>query len=143
GAIIDYWLKSPASGSVVLEIHDESGKLVRRFSSADKPEPVNPKELNVPMYWVRPSRTLSAAPGMHRFVWDMHYPEPEVLEHEYPISAIYRDTPRSPLGAAVLPGKYTVMLSADGGKSDVVLNKLLEIRMDPRVKTSSEDLRRQ
>src|ERR1019366_8393463 len=56
---------------------------------------------------------------------------------------IYRDTPRSPLGAAVLPGKYTVMLSADGGKSDVVLNKLLEIRMDPRVKTSSEDLRRQ
>jgi hypothetical protein len=80
---------------------------------------------------------------MHRFVWDLHYPEPDVLEHEYPISAIYHDTPRYPLGAAVLPGKYSITLSADGGKSDMELNQLLEIRMDPRVKTSPDDLRRQ
>jgi hypothetical protein len=80
---------------------------------------------------------------MHRFVWDLHYPEPDVLEREYPISAIYHDTQQYPLGAAVLPGKYTISLSADGGTSDIALNQLLEIRMDPRVKTSPDDLRRQ
>jgi photosystem II stability/assembly factor-like uncharacterized protein len=143
GAMIDYWLKSPPSGPLVLQIYDASNRLVRRFSSGDRPEPINEKELNVPTYWVRPPRTLSTSAGMHRFVWDLHYPEPDVLEHEYPISAIYHDTPRYPLGAAVLPGKYSITLSADGGKSDIELNQLLEIRMDPRVKTSPDDLRRQ
>jgi photosystem II stability/assembly factor-like uncharacterized protein len=142
GAIIDYWLSSKAGTSdpVTLEILDgSSGKVVRHFSSADKPQPLNAKELNVPTYWVRPSRTLSAAPGMHRFIWNLSYPEPDVLEHAYPISAIFHDTPRYPLGAAVLPGEYKIVLTANG-KS---LTQPLTIRMDPRVRTSPEDLRRQ
>ncbi len=140
GAMIDYWI-SPniIDAPVALEIFDSSGNhVVRRFSSLDQPEPVNPKELNVPMYWVRPSRALSAAPGMHRFVWDLTYPSPDVLEHEYPISAIYHDTPRYPLGATVLPGQYKVVLSV-GGKS---YTQALDVKMDPRVKTSPEDLDR-
>src|SRR5262245_20383121 len=44
GAIINYYLKSPASGPVVLEILDSSNKLVRRYASDDKPEAVNEKE---------------------------------------------------------------------------------------------------
>jgi len=140
GAMIDYWLKTAESSPVTLEIVDvSSGKVVRHFSSADKPEPVNAKELNVPTYWVRPARVLSAAAGMHRFIWDLHYPEPDVLKRDYPISAIYHDTPRYPLGAAVLPGRYKLVLSA-GGMS---LTQTLEVRMDPRVKTSLEDVRRQ
>jgi len=140
GAMIDYWLKTAESSPVTLEIvHVSSGKVVRHFSSADKPEPVNAKELNVPTYWVRPARVLSAAAGMHRFIWDLHYPEPDVLKRDYPISAIYHDTPRYPLGAAVLPGRYKLVLSA-GGMS---LTQTLEVRMDPRVKTSLEDVRRQ
>jgi photosystem II stability/assembly factor-like uncharacterized protein len=142
GAMIDYFLNStmPASAPVTLEIVDAaSGKVVRHFSSADKPEPVDVKKLNVPTYWLRPARVLSAAPGMHRFIWNLHYPAPDVLDHSYPISAIYHDTPRYPLGAAVLPGQYKVVLTA-GGKS---YTQPLEIRMDPRVKTSPEELRRQ
>jgi hypothetical protein len=139
GAMIDYWLKDAASAPVGIEITDESGKLVRRFFSTDRPEPVNEKDFNVPMYWVRPPRTLSAAAGMHRFVWDLTYPAPEVLTRDYPISAIYHDTPLYPLGATVLPGKYTVSFSNSGGK--MVVKAPLEIRMDPRVKTSPEDLR--
>jgi len=27
----------------------------------------------IPMYWVRPEQILSAEPGMHRFVWNLHY----------------------------------------------------------------------
>jgi photosystem II stability/assembly factor-like uncharacterized protein len=138
GAMIDYWLKTAASGPVTLEIVDASGKVVRHFSSVDKPETVNPKDFNVPMYWVRPARTLSAESGMHRFVWDLTYPAPDVLTRDYPISAIYHDTPLYPLGATVLPGQYKVVLSA-GGKS---YTQMLEVKMDPRVKASTDDLRR-
>ena len=31
---------------------------------------------NVPAYWIRPTHVLSAAPGFHRFVWDLHYAPP-------------------------------------------------------------------
>ena len=141
GAMIDYWLKDAASAPVIIEITDESGNLVRRFSSADKPAPGDERKFNVPMYWVRPPRTLSAAAGMHRFVWDLTYPAPDVLTRDYPISAIYHDTPLHPVGATVLPGKYIVSFSSSGGK--MVEKQPLEIRMDPRVKTSPEDLRRQ
>ncbi len=148
GAMIDYWLSSDVTGSVVLRIHDASGNLVRIFSSAEKPEPVNEKNVTVPMYWARPSRTLSAAPGMHRFVWDLTYPAPDVLTRDYPISAIYHNTPLYPQGATVLPGKYSVSLEATAREgafkvAGFLAPQALEIRMDPRVKTSSDDLRRQ
>ena len=139
GAMLDYFLKSRASTPVVLEVSDEQGNLVRRFSSADKPESVDPDRLDIPTYWIRPPRAVSAEPGMHRFVWDLHYPPPDALEHEYPMSAIYHDTPRHPLGRAVLPGRYTVRLLVDGK----TYSQPLEIKMDPRVKTSPDGLRRQ
>jgi hypothetical protein len=140
GAMIDYWLKTAESAPVTIEIIDaSSNKVVRHFSSADQPEPVNAKELNVPTYWVRPARVVSAAPGMHRFLWDLHYPDPAVLEHEYPISAIYHDTPRYPQGAAILPGKYKLILTVGG----TTFTQAFEVKMDPRVKTPHEDLRRQ
>ena len=140
GAMIDYSLKAATSAPVTLEIVDaSSGQTVRRFSSADRPEPVNAKELDVPTYWVRPARVLSAEAGMHRFIWNLAYPEPDVLEHQYPISAIYHDTPRYPLGATVPPGQYKIVLTI-GGQS---YTQALEIRMDPRVKTTPEDLRQQ
>jgi len=157
GAVIDYWLtplpaNSPMAYSVSLEIVDGAGTVVRRFSSKDKPEEINPKDINVPMYWVRPSRVPSATAGMHRFVWDLTYPAPDLLSRDFPISAIYQDTPLYPEGATVLPGKYTVRLTVqsspgggeEGGAVSVAGNEQpLEIRMDPRVKTSPEDLRRQ
>ncbi len=139
GAMIDYWLKSAPSAPVTLEIVDAAGNTVRRFSSADKPEPIKEKHFNVPTYWMRPARTLSAAPGTHRFVWDLTYPAPEVLSRDYPISAIYHDTPLYPLGATVLPGSYTVKLTADGK----TYSQPLEILLDPRVKAAAGDLRAQ
>ena len=138
GAMIDYWLEPAASTPVTLEIEDADGHTVRRFSSTDKPEPPNDKDFNVPMYWARPARTLSAAAGMHRFVWDLTYPPPDVLSRDYPMAAIYHDTPLYPLGATVVPGKYTVKLTAEGK----TYSQSLEIRMDPRVKLSAEDLLR-
>jgi hypothetical protein len=59
-----------------------------------------------------------------------------VLEHDYPISAIDHDTPRYPLGAAVLPGVYKVVLTA----AHETYSQTINIKMDPRVKTSRNDL---
>ena len=51
---------------------------------------------------------------LHRFVWDLCYPPPEGVDHEYPISAIFHNTPRYPLGALVVPGEYSLKLTVDG-----------------------------
>jgi photosystem II stability/assembly factor-like uncharacterized protein len=139
GALLDYWLKSSVSGDVALEIVDSAGKVVRRFSSSDKPDVLDPKEINVPTYWIRPERKLSTAAGMHRFVWDLHYPPPPALDRDYPISAIFGDTPLYPLGTTILPGTYSIKLTA-GGKT---FTQPLTIQMDPRIKTSPQDLKAQ
>jgi hypothetical protein len=76
---------------------------------------------------------------MHRFVWDLHYAPPDSLGHEFPISAIYHDTPKLPLGASALPGNYTVKLTVDG-KS---FSQPLMVKMDPRITTPPADLRKQ
>jgi photosystem II stability/assembly factor-like uncharacterized protein len=139
GAVIDYVIGSGFSGPAILEISDSSGKVVRHFSSTDQPAPLDTKELNVPTYWVRPERTLSASSGMHRFVWDLRLSPPDTLEHEYPISAIPGDTPRGPQGPAVVPGDYKVTLAANGK----TYTQPLHIQMDPRVKASAADLAQQ
>jgi photosystem II stability/assembly factor-like uncharacterized protein len=142
GAIFDYYLQAAAAGPVTLQILDGSGKVVRSFSSADKPEVTTDqlgKELNVPLYWIRPPQILSAAEGSHRFVWDLRIPPPGSVRHEYPISAIVHDTPRYPLGPAVMPGTYTVKLEAAGQ----TLTQPIEIKMDPRVSTPTDELKQQ
>jgi photosystem II stability/assembly factor-like uncharacterized protein len=136
GAILYYYLKSPAS--VTIEIADAAGKLVRRYSSSDQPVPINP-EIVVQTEWVRPTAIPSAEAGMHRFVWDLHYPPPDAFEHEYPISAIWHNTPRNPQGPRALPGQYTVKLIA----GNQTYTQPLAIRMDPRVKTPLAGLQEQ
>ena len=141
GAILDYYLASAASSPVRLEIFDAQNHLVRRYTSTDKAEPLEEIAAKhpIPMYWVRPTQILSAAAGMHRFVWDLHYPPPDSLGHEYPISAIYHDTPKLPLGAWALPGNYTVKLTVD----DKSYAQPLAVKMDPRITASLTDLAKQ
>src|SRR5581483_9989029 len=102
--------------------------VVRRYSSADEPPALDPKQFNVPMYWARPARTLSARRGMHRFVWDLRYAPPGALERDFPISAIVHDTPLEPLGVLAVPAAYTVVLAA-GGQT---WSQPLTVKMDPR-----------
>jgi hypothetical protein len=139
GAILNYCLREAMSGPVTLEIFDAANKLVRRFSSADKPEPAAGRELVIATYWLRPPQTLSTAPGMQRFVWDLHYPPPEGARRSYPMTAIYQDTPSAPRGPAVLPGEYRVKLTVNGRTYE----QPLTVKMDPRVKTPPEGLAQQ
>ncbi|MGI8962215.1 MAG: VPS10 domain-containing protein [Bryobacteraceae bacterium] len=146
GAVIDYSIGDSSigagSGPVTLAIYDSKDRLVRRYSSEEKPEKTDAElqnELTIPIYWVRPPRILSGAAGMHRFVWDLRYSPPKALHHEYPIAAINRDTPRTPLGPWVLPGAYTIKLTA-AGKSH---SQPLTVVMDPRTQTPPEELQKQ
>jgi photosystem II stability/assembly factor-like uncharacterized protein len=135
GAIIDYYLQRPATGPITLEISDTAGRVVRRFSSADK-SPVSEDDLKkqlIPLYWLRPFRSLPTDAGMHRWVWDLRYAAPTSVRHEYPISAIPHDTPRIPLGPTALPGEYTVQLFVNGSR----YSSKLVVKLDPRVKVSS------
>jgi len=141
GAIIDYFLPGSSSSPVTLEILDGTGKSVRKYSSADRREPLSeiaPKH-PIPMYWVREDEVLSAEPGMHRFVWDVRYAPPKSLSHGYPISAILHDTPLEPEGPRALPGSYTVKLTVDGK----VLTQPLVLKMDPRIKSTPAELAQQ
>jgi photosystem II stability/assembly factor-like uncharacterized protein len=141
GAIINYFLTDSSRGEVKLEIFDAQNHLVRRYSSADQPKPMDKiaAENPIPMYWVRSQQILSSEAGFHRFVWDLHYAPPDSLNHEFPISAIYRNTPELPLGAMALPVRYVVKLTVNGKSQEQPLN----LRMDPRIKTPTRELRAQ
>jgi photosystem II stability/assembly factor-like uncharacterized protein len=138
GAVINYYLAAGTRTPVTLEIKDSAGKLVRRYSSADQPEGIDPM-LNIPTYWVRPSRALSASAGLHRWLWDLHHAPLPGVEAEYPIAAVAHNTAPQPTAPWVLPGQYTVVLTANG-KS---YSQPLTVKMDPRVKTPAAGLEQQ
>ncbi len=141
GAIIDYFLPQQSSGPVSVEILDGHGKLVRRYSSEDKPD-VTQAEMEkqlIPLYWLQMPKILSASEGMHRWVWDLHYPAPVSATHEYPIAAVPHKTPRDPQGPVAVPGQYTVRLTADGQTS----TQSLTITLDPRIKATQDELDQQ
>jgi hypothetical protein len=140
GAILDYYLASPASGAITLAITDASGALVREYSSVAPP--VDTTMANVPEYWLAPPPVLPSTPGMHRVAWDLRYADPPTLNYgyggtpldyrEYTLSwhAIPGRTPRSTLvGPMVLPGTYTATLRVNG----VSYAQPITVVQDPRV----------
>ena len=138
GALIDYALPASTAGPVTLEVLDSAGKVLRRFSSEDKPY-ATPGELAkqlIPLYWLAPQQSLPATPGLHRWVWDLRATTPIATDYEYPISAVPHRTPRTPQGPLVVPGRYNLRLTANGQ----TLTSTLTVKMDPRVKITSAEL---
>jgi len=124
GAMIDFYLKSKAAVPVILEIQDPSGEMIRRYSSEDKPTPVDPNRLNYPPFWARTTEPLPATAGMHRFIWDLR-PTPPQRPTGGGGGGFFRGGAQP-----VLPGVYTVKLTV-GGKS---YTQWLTVKMDPRAK---------
>lgn len=136
GVTLSYLIGSGTSGPVTLEISEAvSGELIRRFSSDDAPEPPVSSP-DIPTYWIKPATRLSVTPGLHRFVWDLRYAPPVLPSYDYDIAAVPHETPRSPRGVWVMPGTYQVRLLV-GGRA---YRQAVQIRMDPRVRTSIADL---
>ena len=136
GAVINYYIRNKATSPVTLEITDAAGKLVRRYSSDEKPYTI--PDVNLPAYWIRPQQILSGEAGAHRFMWDLHYP-PLDLPPAYPIAATYHQTAPDPTSPWVMPGTYTAKLTVNGK----TYTQPLVITMDPRVKTSVAALKQQ
>jgi hypothetical protein len=118
GAILNYVLPANASGDIQLEIYDADGKLVHSFSSAMVPK--EPEETPfVAEYWIGHPQALSKTAGMHRFVWNLRYTDPQAMHpqspYNYPIGAIVGATPLPPQGPLVLPGKYEDGSASHGG----------------------------
>ena len=143
GAIVNYYLKSAASGPVTLEIIDAQRRVVRHYSSDDPVVLPDPARGNLPIYWFRPPMVLSTQPGMHRFTWDLHYqPLPGGGAGRgagaLPIAAVPYNTVPAPTAPWARPGTYTLKLTVDG-KS---YTQPIAVKQDPRVKTSALTMER-
>jgi photosystem II stability/assembly factor-like uncharacterized protein len=121
GAIVDYYLKTAATGPVILEILGPGETVVRRYSSADPVTPIDPNTLVTNAVWARPQESLAAGTGMHRFVWDLR-PQPPAGGRG--------GRGGGGRGAAqpVAPGRYTVRLTVNGK----TFTRPLAVKPDPR-----------
>jgi photosystem II stability/assembly factor-like uncharacterized protein len=132
GAVIYYYLKdAPKAGTEAkIEILDGSGKVVRKYSSAEYDtleEPLDPDEK-------KPEKQLKPEAGLNRFVWNLRYEE----AHRVPGYYLY-EYGRGAEGPVAVPGHYQVRLTV-GGHSQTAD---FELKLDPRVKVSQADLEAQ
>ena len=136
GAVIYYWLKdapkpeAESKNTIRLEILDGSGKVIRKYSSAEVApldEPPDPDDK-------KPEKELKVEAGLNRFVWDLRYDEARQVPGYYLWE--YGGGAHGPVAA---PGHYQVRLTA-GGQSQTAP---LEVKLDPRVNVSQADLEQQ
>ena len=117
GVLVSYFLKQKADGEVSLTFLDAGNQVVRRFTSAgsDSRGPA-----------------VTTAPGTNRFVWDMTYPNARELPPG-PFLGLEWARAVPPVAS---PGTYKVQLSVGGQQYE----QPFEIRRDPRVSASQQDL---
>ncbi|MFZ0732584.1 MAG: hypothetical protein WAM79_09690 [Candidatus Sulfotelmatobacter sp.] len=132
GAVIYYYLKDAPKHEVEtkIEILDASGKVIRKYSSAEYDtleEPPGPDDK-------KPEKQLKPEAGLNRFVWNLRYEEarhvPGYYLWEYGAGA---------QGPVAVPGHYQVRLTV-GGETQTAG---FDLKLDPRVKVSQADLEAQ
>jgi photosystem II stability/assembly factor-like uncharacterized protein len=134
GATIYYWLKEKRGkdDEIKLDILDSNGKVVRHFSSRPKRDADEEGGKGEEDEDAKPAASLPVEQGLNRFVWDLRYEKPREVH-----GAVYDEG--DPLGVLALPGNYQLRLNV-GGRN---YTQPLELRIDPRVKTSDDDLAKQ
>jgi photosystem II stability/assembly factor-like uncharacterized protein len=129
GAAIYYFLKDApkADTEITIEILDASGKVIRKYSSAEFPtleEPLRPDDK-------KQEKEIKPEAGLNRFVWDLRYDEAHRVPGYYLWE--YGSGARGPVA---VPGHYQVRLTA-GSQTQTAG---FDLKLDPRVKVSQEDL---
>jgi photosystem II stability/assembly factor-like uncharacterized protein len=132
GAVIYYFLKETpkAETEAKIEIFDASGKVIRKYSSAEYnslDEPLDPDDK-------KPEKQIKPEAGLNRFVWDLRYEEarhvPGYYLWEYGAGA---------RGPVAVPGHYQVRLTV-GSQTQTAA---FDLKLDPRVNVSQADLEQQ
>ena len=127
--VIDYTL-AKAADKVTIEVLDPAGKLVQTFTSLPPGKKPEVDESDDRRGDVKPP---TANAGVNRFTWNLRYPGP----FAFPGMILWGASAKQ--GPMAVPGTYQVRLTANG----VTATRSLEVRKDPRVKVSDEDLARQ
>ncbi len=127
GIILDYYLPHDISdtSSLVLEIFDADGKLVRSLTNK------KPEDFKTWPGGPAPPQIISAKPGLNRTNWDMTRESLPAVDGIYVYGGLN--------GSTVGPGSYTLRLSLDG----LPVEQQAELLADPRIGASKEDYRRQ
>jgi hypothetical protein len=128
GALFYYFLKEDPKEPTKLEFLDEQGKVIRTYSSEEKKNDDAAQE-------GERDETIDHIPakaGLNRFAWDLRYELPKKIP-----MAIYDSG--EPSGPLAMPGKYQVRLTVEGKSQTAPF----EIKLDPRVSASAEDIRKQ
>ncbi len=132
GATIYFYLKDApkADTETKIEILDASGKVIRRYSSAELvslEEPLGPDDK-------KPEKEIKPEAGLNRFEWDLRYEEARRVPGYYLWE--YGGGARGPVA---VPGQYQARLTV-GGQSQTAP---FELKLDPRVHVSQADLEQQ
>jgi len=132
GAVIYYFLKDApkAETEAKIEILDGTGKVIRKYSSAEVKQPEEPLDPDDK----KPEKEIKPEAGLNRFVWDLRHEEAHRVPGYYLWE--YNHGAQGPVAA---PGHYQVRLTV-GSQSQTVP---LEVALDPRVKVSQADLDQQ
>ncbi len=125
GAVFYYNLRGAAATPVNLTIEDSDGHAVRRYSSADVAPVVPTEKVETAPEWSAAFAVPGRTAGLHRFVWDLHYP---------PSAGRRAEDPKAE-GVWAAPGRYAVVLEAGGQR----LRSTFELRPDPRATRPASD----
>ncbi len=122
--------KAGKNPPITLEILDQKGQVIRKYPPKNPPQEEGPEAEAEAR--PQPGRALPMEAGLNRFVWDLRYEGASRV-------------PRSPLwagsteGPVALPGNYQVRLTVHGKSYTTPL----EIKSDPRLKATQQDLEKQ
>jgi hypothetical protein len=132
GAVIYYWLKDApkADAETKIEILDASGKVIRKYSSAELNVPEEPLEPDDK----KPEKQIKPDAGLNRFVWDLRYEDAHRVPGYYLWE--YGGGARGPVA---VPGHYQVRLTV-GTQTQT---SAFDLKLDPRVNVSQADLEAQ
>jgi photosystem II stability/assembly factor-like uncharacterized protein len=136
GAVIFYYLKNQPSEkeTVSLEFMTASGDSIISFSNKTTPQGKSVRRSNT--FYKKKGQTppgvISDTTGMNRFVWNLRYPDATHV----PGAVLWYGNMRGP---KIVPGAYKVKLTVNGHSTE----KEFEVKKDPRIKASQQDLEAQ